>query len=128
MNESILNVTPRIVIYGKPDCVYCDKAKEAFTSVEIPYEFQYLGPAVGKPDVAGEFPRLPDDWRENGMVELQAMWVMCGEPVPFIVIDGRGHKNLSEALDAVSYRDRKKLIVARKRREQSKETDSRTDA
>jgi hypothetical protein len=128
MSESILNVIPEIVIYGKPDCVYCDKAKEAFDSVEISYQFQYLGPAVGMPDVAGESSQLPDDWRESGMVELQAMWVMCGEPVPFIVIDGRGYKNLSAALDAISYRDRKKLIVARKRREQSKETDSRTDA
>lgn len=126
-NNSLLSTIPEIRIYGKDDCVYCDKAKEAFASVDLSYQFVYLGPAVGMIDSSGKAPQLPGDWRDNGMVDLQAMWVMCGEPVPFIVIDGRGYKNLSAALDAINYRDRKKLIVARKKHEQKENADSRAD-
>jgi len=40
---------------------------------------------------------------------------MCGNPIPFIIVDGRGYKNLSTALDAIGYRERKRIILQRKR-------------
>jgi len=122
----ILSIIPKITIYGKPDCRFCDHAKAALDSVELPYEYSILADAICSSHDDGTPRRLPDDWRISGIVELQAMWVMCGEPTPFIVVDGRGYKNLSAVLDSISYKDRKKLIVARKRREQ--ETNPRSDA
>jgi len=120
-------VNPDITIYGKPDCTYCTKAKEAFDSVDLRYAYKTLGDELNFPDDNGVGRPINPEWRTNGMVDLQAMWVMCGQPTPFIVVDDRGFANLQAALEAVSYRDRKKQIVARKRREQS-ENNPRTDA
>lgn len=114
-SDAVLSVVPNICIYGKDNCRFCDEAKKAFDSVELQYDVKHLHETLCMPDDAGITRSLNDQWRTNGMIELQAMWVMCGEPVPFIVIDGKGCRNLAAALDAVNYRVRKRLILARKK-------------
>lgn len=122
----ILSVKPDVTIYGKKDCDFCTKAKEAFDSIELAYQYTLLADALGLPNEDGTPRRMNPHWRTDGTVELQAMWVMCGQPTPFIVVDRRGYANLRSALDAIGYRERKKQIVARKKRE--REDDSRSDA
>lgn len=46
-----------ITIYGKPDCVMCDKAKAKLTILGLPFTFV---------DVANL-----DGWREDGRVDFQ---------------------------------------------------------
>jgi len=122
----MLTHTPRILIFGKPDCKYCEEAKKAFTSVELEFEYGLLEEMLCLPDEDGNPRKLPEDWRTSGMVELQAMYSMCGDPVPFIVVDGQGCRNLSVALDLIHYRDRKKALVKRKR--DAQKADPRPDA
>lgn len=126
--EGILNAIPEITIFGKPNCKFCDNAKETLTSVELPFDYRLLEEELctGEDPVTGQPRKLRDDWRTCGLVDLLSMWTMCDNPVPFIVIDGIGYKNLSAALDALNYRERKKLVM--KRRRDAAETDPRTDA
>jgi len=127
MSESnILSVTPNVIIYGKENCIFCEKAKEAFTSVEVKYDYRSLAKALGFPEADGKEPPFNENWRTDGTVNILARWANHNNPTPFILVNGVGHDNLMGALDAVNYRDRKKLIVARKRRE--KENDSRADS
>ena len=124
-DANILSVTPNVVIYGKENCVFCDKAKEAFDSVEIKYDYRSLAEALGLPDKDGKTPPFNTSWRSDGTAGLLAKWAMHMQPTPFILVNGVGHDNLMGALDAIDYRDRKKRIVERKRHE--KEIDSRSD-
>lgn len=126
-DSSVLSVQPKIIIYGKEDCVFCTKAKEALDSVDLKYEYKMLNPILGLPDKDGKTPPIDPNWRTNGMVDLWAKWVLCEMPTPFILVEGTGHENLASVLEAVNYRDRKKKIVARKRREKE-EADSWSDA
>jgi Glutaredoxin len=118
--------TPKTVIYGKPNCRFCDEAKKAFTSVELPYEYEDLAEALALPDAMGEPRKVPEDWRTNGMIDLMANWALANCPTPLIVVDGRGHPNLASALTAVGYRDRKRAVMQRKK--ESGEADTRTQS
>jgi len=106
---------PSVIIYGKPDCKFCTAAKEAFTSVEIPFDYRLIEEALHLPGKDGKPLPIPEGWQHSGMVDLLAMHAMCGNPIPFIIVDGRGYKNLSTALDAIGYRERKRIILQRKR-------------
>lgn len=122
----ILRVVPKTVIYGKANCKFCDEAKKAFASVELPVEYKDLAETLGFPDAMGEPRPVPKNWRTDGTVDIMASWAMANCPTPLIIVNGGGHRNLSEALTAVNYRDRKRLILKRDR--DRGKTDSRPDA
>lgn len=126
--EKVLNAIPSITIFGKPDCRFCDEAKKAFTSVELPFEVKMLEEelCLGENPETGAPRKLRGDWRTNGMIDLLSKWTMCNNPIPLIVIDGVGYPNLSAALDSISYRDRKKAIIQRNR--DGAKANTRTDS
>ena len=45
-----------IMIWGKPQCPFCDKAKRLLDSREIAYEYKQLGVDFEREDVLAEFP------------------------------------------------------------------------
>lgn len=61
-----------IVIYGKPDCTFCDQAKLLLDSQNIGYEYKELGKDFMKEDLlklnpgAKSFPQIFDDSRLIG--------------------------------------------------------------
>lgn len=124
----IVSVVPSITIFGKPNCRFCDEAKKAFTSVELPFVYKTLEEelCIGDDPATGTPRPLHPDWRKSGMVELLSMWTMCDRPIPFIIVDKVGYINLAAALDSISYRDRKRIINQRGRN--AKKDDPRPDA
>lgn len=57
-----------IIVYSKPNCVYCDRAKALLSSKNLPYTENVLGVDVVREDFMATFP------------EVRTM--------PFIIIDG----------------------------------------
>ena len=45
-----------IMIWGKPQCPFCDKAKRLLDSREIAYEYKQLGVDLRREDILEEFP------------------------------------------------------------------------
>lgn len=120
-DSSILDYTPRVIILGKEKCKFCDEAKGAFTRAEVPFEYDMLDTRLC---LTGT---LPDDWRTNGLIDLHTMWAMVNNPVPFIIVDGRGYRCLSEALSAVNYAKRRRAIIERDKK-RAKENNPRTNS
>lgn len=112
---SSIDRIPSVLIFGKENCKFCTAAKEAFGSVGVEFEYRLIEEALCLPDKDGKQRKLPDDWKHSSMIDLLAMHAMCGNPIPFIIVDGRGYKNLSTALDAIGYRERKRAIQSQKK-------------
>jgi hypothetical protein len=126
--DDSLSVIPSITIFGKKNCRFCDEAKKAFASVELPFVYKILDEELClETDPATGLPRpLHPDWRVSGMIELLSLWTLHDGPIPFIVIGKVGYAKLASALDAVKYRDRKRIIHQRER--DAKTADSRSNA
>lgn len=120
--------SPKVQIFGKHNCKFCDNAKEAFSSIEMPFEYKMLDETlcIGNDPNIGNPRTLPIDWKTNGMIDILAGWTLHNQPVPLILVNNKAYKNLSAALDAVNYRERKKEIVLRKRN--ASKGDTRTDS
>jgi len=95
---------PSIIIYGKPKCGLCDRAKETIASVGLPFVFLNVEETLAAQTV-------PKNWQSSGLVELRAMWALCGDPIPFIVVDGRGFKSLADSLPAMGYAERRRALM-----------------
>lgn len=120
-DEQVLARTHEIIIYGKKKCDLCVRAKDILASVELPYEFYILAEILGMPDKDDPKREPPENWCE--VSDLIALWTYFDNPIPFIVVDGKCFKSVTDALPAVEYAQRRRIVARRNR-----ERDARHDA
>lgn len=81
----------RTVVYSKPQCPYCDKAKRLLDMKEIPYETITIGTDITREGLLEEF-------EANGMPQPRS--------VPQIILAGKyigGYDALAEYIEETGY-------------------------